>query len=318
MKVLRVKTATAPKLTSDHIPFKKEEYSPKAEPDFFKQNFTCAGQSKTTQNPCKAAVRAFPRHRRQGREVLGHFYLAPGAQHVEECSEDIVTKGKELVVKHRDLITYDNYKFVLTFPSKEQWNLPQGANATSLTGQDATGAEPQVATKTKPSNRTRARYIMMVVSEVAALLDEYQDDAEARVLFAIQYQGRTLTWDNFFHDARWGTESIYEQACKNEGSKEEIPLTVYGRIWRVYEARGTGKNHSVVIANTQKTLAPNGKITSLKIYTQDPEVLDLTPGTIFLGLGFWAPWVDHPEQLRIFAAPDCYMALEGEVEPSGL
>lgn len=141
---------------------------------------------------------------------------------------------------------------------------------------------------------------------------------EARALFTIQYQGQTLTWDKFFHDARCGTEALYKQARQNEISQKEIPLAVYGRIWRVYAAKEAGKNHSVVIANTKKTVAPNGEITTLKIYTQDSKVLDLTPGTIFLGLGFWAPWANHPEQLRIFAAPDCYMVLEGEAGPSGL
>lgn len=232
-----------------------------------------------------ATARAFPRHRRQGREVLGHFYLAPGAQHAEGCSEDILTKSKELGDKYRDLITYDNYKIVLTFPHKEQWNLPQEVNATSPAGQDATDVEIQAPTKTKPSNRTRARYIMMAVSEVATLLNEYQNDAEARALFTIQYKGQTLTWDKFFHNARSGTATLYKQALKNKGSQEKVPLAVYGRILHVYEAKEAGKNHSVVIANTQKTLAPNEKITSLKIYTQDPKVPDLTPGTLFLELG---------------------------------
>lgn len=107
---------------------------------------------------------------------MGHFYLAPEAQHIEECSEDIVTKGKELVAKYRDLITYDNYKFVLTFPSKKQWNLSQGADATSPTEQDSTDVETSAPTKAKPSNRTRVHCLMMAVSEVAAILDDYQDD----------------------------------------------------------------------------------------------------------------------------------------------
>lgn len=118
--------------------------------------------------------------------MLSYFYSVPGAQHIQECSEDIFTKGKEFVAQHRDLMTYDNHKFIPTFAPKEQWNLPQGANATSPAGQDATDVEISVPTKTKPSSRTRARHIMMVVSEVAALFDGYQDDAEARALFTVQ------------------------------------------------------------------------------------------------------------------------------------
>lgn len=217
------------------IPFKDFEDSDDADPGFYTQRFTCAGEIPRggyCSAPAKASKKYIRDRENRRISVSGFFYLDPPAVHHPGCPLDIQARVHVLRENYPELIVVEDDLVILMVPAQEQWFERQVEdNARTRVNSDSL----PVIHRTKPRSEAqrRVRRVQLAAAEIAEILEDNMHDEDAKARFKVRYQRETYRWDEFFFDVREGTRNLYQVATKNLDTSDCRPIAIVGRIGAV-------------------------------------------------------------------------------------
>lgn len=242
-------------------------------PEPFARPLRCGGCSipVTTQSP----------HTKQrgNIHVAGSYKRMPnGPDHDQGCRYAFDARVGQLVQEHRAEVEREHGRYVLLL--RELMRHPHATEPP----ESVADPRSRLQVSTRPG-QPKATATLQAAAQIARLLSDFDDDDEVADNFVATYQGRTVTWRQFFYRA--DREALRLTAYLD--TKPAHPIAVMGAIHTLRPSlKGDTWSAEIRLGRTLLTTARERVHVTLR--ANDRGSLAGRPGQMVLAYGLWGLW----------------------------